>query len=134
MFSKPAVIFTDVEAWAVGYLAAALTASSEPYTDGAEVSNRTPDEMPARMVTVRDDGGSRLTVTKVASLAVNVWALTEEDASDLMRLVVALLESATGVGAIVGHESTSGPARVPEESGAPHWFASVDLHHRGVSL
>lgn len=134
MFSKPTVMFTDIEAWAVGYLDTALTASSEPYADGAEVSNRTPDEMPARMVTVRDDGGPRSAVTKVASLAVNVWAETEEDASDLIRLVVALLESATADGPIVGHQATSGPARVPEESGVPHWFASVDLVHRGASF
>lgn len=134
MFSKPAVIFTDVEAWAVGYLQAALDASSEPYAEDVAVSNRTPKRMPARMVTVRDDGGPRSAVTKVASLAVNVWAQSEEDASDLMRLVVALLESATANGPIVGHESTSGPARVPEESGDPHWFGSVNLVHRGASL
>lgn len=133
MFSKPTVIFADVEAWAVGYLDAELTASAEPYAD-ATVSNRAPKRLPARMVTVRDDGGPRSSVTKVASLAVNVWAQTEEDASDLMRLVVALLESATAEGPIVGHESTSGPSRVPEESGVPHWFASVDLVHRGTSL
>lgn len=134
MFSKPAVIFTDVEAWAVDYLDTALTASSEPFADGAVVSNRTPDTLPARMVTVRDDGGPRAAVTKVASLAVNVWAQSEEDASDLMRLVVALLESAASDGPIVGHDTTSGPARVPEEGAALHWFASVDLMHRGVSL
>lgn len=124
-FSKPAVVFTDVEAWAIAYLAADLAAT---------VSNRTPETFTGELVTVRDDGGPRDAVTKTSSIAVSVWANTEEDASDLVRRVVALLESSAGDGPIVAHASTFGPSRVPEESGTPHWFATVDLVHRGVAL
>lgn len=131
MFAKPAVIFSDVEAWAVEFLDDALTASSEDFAEGVTVSNRAPSPLPARLVTVRDDGGQRFEVTKVAALVVNMWAATEEDASDLARLVVSLLEQAPGDGPIVGHDATLGPARVPEESETPHWFATVDLIHRG---
>lgn len=134
MFAKPAVVFTDVEAWAVGYLQDALDDSDETFAEDVVVDHVAPETIPARLVTVRDDGGPRFAVTKASSLAVNVWAATEEDASDLIRLVVALLESATGNGPVVGHDATAGPARVVEESGTPHWFASVDLVHRGVSL
>lgn len=135
MFAKPAVVFTDLEAWAVGYLATALAARAESFTEDVTVSNRVPDVIPARLVTVRDDGGSRsATVTKSSALGVNVWASSEEDASDLARMVVALLENAGGDAPVVGHSGTSGPVRVPEESGTPHWFASVDLVHRGASL
>jgi hypothetical protein len=124
-FSKPAVIFTDVEAWAITYLATDLAAT---------VSNRTPETIDDELVTVRDDGGPRSEVTKTSSLAVNAWAPTEEAASDLVRMAVALLESSPGSGPIVAHASTFGPSRVPEESGRPHWFATVDLVHRGVAL
>jgi len=134
MFAKPDVVFTDLEAWAVTYLGAQLAARAEPFTNGVTVDHVTPVPLPARLVTVRDDGGPRGAVTKTSSLAVNVWAATEEDASDLVRMVVALLERSAASGRVVGHVSTAGPARVPEESGTPHWFASVDLVHRGTSL
>jgi len=134
MFAKPDVVFADLEAWAVTYLVAQLAARAEPFTSGVVVDHITPAPIPARLVTVRDDGGPRGAVTKTSSLAVNVWAATEADASDLVRMVVALLERAVATGPVVGHVSTSGPARVPEESGTPHWFASVDLVHRGTSL
>lgn len=133
MFAKPSVVLPDVEAWAVTYLTAALAARVESYAD-ATVSNKVPDETPARLVTVRDDGGPRGEVTRSAAVAVNVWCDTEADASDLARLVVALLEQAPGNGPVVGWSSTAGPTRVPEESGRPHWFATVDLVVRGSAL
>jgi hypothetical protein len=135
VFSKPAVVFTDVEAWAVEYLSDALALIEDDFAADVTVTNVAPETIPARLVTVRDDSGPRSEhVTKTSSMAVNVWAASDEDASDLARLVVALLESSAGSGAVVGHESTFGPSRVPEPSGQPHWFATVDLIHRGVSL
>jgi len=135
VFAKPAVVFTDLEAWAVTYLVAALAARAESYASGVTVSNRVPEALPARLVTVRDDGGPRSpTVTKTSSLGVNVWASSAADATDLARLVVALLEQSAGSGPVKGSTATSGPYRVPEQSGTPHWYASVDLVHRGTSL
>jgi hypothetical protein len=132
MFAKPPVVFPNVEAWAVAYLTASLGARVEDYADA------TVDIVPradvARMVTVRDDGGPRGDVTRTAAVAVNAWADADADAADLVLLVVALLERAPGNGPIVGYVSTAGPTRVPEESGRPHWFATVDLTVRGSAL
>jgi hypothetical protein len=131
MFAKPPVVFPNVEAWAVAYLTASLGARDEDYADA------TVDIVPssaARIVTVRDDGGPRGDVTRSAAVAVNVWADTDADAADLVLLAVALLEQSPGNGPIVGYVSTAGPTRVPEESGRPHWFATVDLTVRGSAL
>lgn len=134
MFNKPAVVFPDVEEWAVTYLTDALGDVDEDYAT-ADVANLAPDTLPVRLVTVRDDGGPRSAhVTKDCSLAVNVWADDEAEASALVRLVVALLEQAPGGAPIVAHVGTSGPVRVPEPSIKPHWFATVDLSVRGASL
>lgn len=134
MFTRPAVIFPDVEEWAVDYLTAALADREESVAEGVTVDNRVPETMPARLVTVRDDGGPRGQVTRISSIGVNVWAASPADCSDLIRLVVALLEQAPGDDAIVGHDSTSGPLRFAEESTKPHCYASVDLVVRGSAL
>jgi hypothetical protein len=137
MLNKPPVVFPDMAHWAVDYLVAALAArpAGETFADNVKVATKVPSAMPARLITVRDDGGPRQpTVTKTNGLGVNVWAATEADASDLARLTVALLEASAGNGPIVGHISTSGPYPVVEESTKPHWYASVDLSVRGVPL
>lgn len=126
MFSRPAVLFPDVEAWAIAYLKAALTEVT--------VSNKVPGTMPARLVTVRDDGGPRQEVTKTVNLGVNVWATSDADCSDLARLVVAHLEASAGNGPVVAHDGTSGPYAVVEASTKPHRYASVDLRVRGGSF
>lgn len=134
MHPKPPVISPDAEEWAVDYLTDALADRDEDYAANVTVSNGVGEANTGRLVTVRDDGGPRLLVTKSVALGLNVWADTEADASDLARLVVALLEAAPGSDAVVGHSGTSGPTRVPEQSERPHWFASVDLLFRGTAL
>lgn len=134
MLAKPAVVFPDAVAWAVGYLRDALEARPEAVASGVEVAATAPDPIPTRLITLRDDGGPRgATVTKTNSLALNVWAASEEDAADLMALAVALLEAAPGDGPVVGHAGTSGPFPIPDAD-KPHRYASVDLLFRGVSL
>ena len=136
MIPKPAVIFPDAKAWAVAYMNATLLARpiGDTYADAVTVAGRVPDVMPTRLVTIRDDGGTRALVTKSASLAVNVWAETEQVCSQLAALVVAILEASPGQGAVVAHLSTSGPVEVVESSTKPHRFASVDLSLRGTDL
>lgn len=136
MLTKPAVVFPDVEAWAITYLKAALTARAESYAGSVTVVRKAPATMPARLITVRDDGGPRLDdVRKVASVGVNVWAATAADCSDLARMVAALLESAPGDGPVVAHLSTSGPFPIADEaSEKPHRYLSVDLSVRGEPL
>ena len=137
MQNKPAVIFPDVVLWALGYLRTALTARpvGETFADDVFVQADTPATIPARLVTVRDDGGRRLPdVRKVASLGVNVYAATKADCANLANLVAAIFEAAPGSGAVVGHVGTSGPYPVPEASLKPHRYLSVDLVVRGVAL
>ena len=136
MLPKPAVLFPDAKAWAVAYVNAALIARpvGDTYADTVTVAGRVPDTIPTRLVTIRDDGGTRSLVTKSVSLGVNVWAETEQVCSQLAALVVAILEASPGQGAVVAHLSTSGPVEVVESSTKPHRYASVDLALRGVSL
>lgn len=133
-WSTPAVIFPDVKAWATGYVRAALALRAESFASSVTVASRVPDPRPARLVTIRDDGGARSAVTKTVSLGVNVWAANEKDCGDLAALVVAILEASAGAGSVVAHSSTSGPVEVVESSGQPHRYASVDLVVRGTAL
>ena len=88
-------IFDDVELWATAYLRSKLTARPEAYTTGVVVSNAVPTTRPTRLVTVRRDGGPKVNpLTEAARLGVNVWAATEADATNLARLVRAILSGA----------------------------------------
>lgn len=135
MFSKPPQIFPDMALWAVTYLRAALTARPESYASGVSVLTKVPNTLPARLVTVRDDGGPRgADVTKTASLGINVWAANDADCTDLANLIAGLFEAAVGNGPVVGHLSASGPYPVPDEGAKPHRYLSVDLAIRGAAL
>lgn len=137
MLTKPAVVFPDVVAWAVGYLRTELAARpvGETFADDVYVHHYTPKTLPRRLVTVRDDGGQRRPdVRKTASLGINVYAESVAVAADLANLVAALLEQAPGDGPVVGHLATSGPYPVGEESEKPRRYLGVDLIVRGSSL
>lgn len=131
---RPTVLWPDMEAWATDYLRTRLAARAEPYASGVTVGTRVPTTMPARMVTVRDDGGSRGDVTRPTTLGVNVWAATDADCSDLTRLVLALLEASAGHGPVVACGGTNGPFPVPEDSGKPHRYLSVTLTVTGTPI
>lgn len=135
MIDRPPVVFPDVEQWAVGYLRTFLDDRTEDFAHDVDVDVKTPELIPARLVTVRDDGGQRRPgVTKTASLGINVWAERRKDASDLARLVAAALEASAGHGPVVAHLATSGPYPVGEESEKPRRYVSVDLIVRGSAL
>jgi hypothetical protein len=136
--ANPVQIFPDVAALIGDYLRTAIAARPEAYASGVTVAGYWPEgkAIPARLVTVRDDGGPRLgPVTKLVTIAVNVWAATEADCSDLALLTAALLESAPGDGPpILAHDGATGPVRVPELSGKPHRYLTADLVVRGTDL
>ena len=135
MFSKPPVIFPDMTLWAITYLRAALAARSEPFASGVSVLTKVPNTVPARLVTIRDNSGSRRAdVTKVASLGVNVWAANDADCADLSNLIAALFEASVGNGPVVGHLNSFGPYPVADESARPLRYLTVDLVVRGVPL
>lgn len=130
------VVFSDVEAWTVATLRAALAARSEAYAAGVTVSNRIPgpdEPWPMPFVWVRRDGGPRVDVVReVARLGVNVYAGTEEDATDLANLVRALLWAAPDGDPVCLVAETSGPSPVPDTN--PRRYMTFELTARGTDL
>src|SRR5690606_5556872 len=59
VIDRPPVVFPDVEQWAVGYLRTFLDDRTEDFAHDVDVDVKTPELIPARLVTVRDDGGQR---------------------------------------------------------------------------
>jgi len=128
-----AVIFPDVELWSTGYLRAKLAARPEPYAAGAFVSNKKPAANRRKTVVVRRDGGPQRGLFDFPRLSVRVWDDDEQTASDLARLVQALLIASPGNGPVVAATSLSGPQAIPDDS-QPQKFLSVELQTRGSAL
>lgn len=130
----PVVVFPDVELWATGYLRSALASRPEPYAASVFVGTTVPSTRRDRMVTVRRDGGPRLDVAREAArLGVNVWGSTEQEASDLARLVRALLWAAPDGDPVCKVTELSGPSPIADESGQPRRYATFELIVRGAS-
>jgi len=131
----PFVEFPDVELWATTYLRAALAARPEPYAAGVKVGVAVPATRSDRMVQVRRDGGPRLDATREAArLGVNVWGKTEQEVTDLARLVRALLGGGADGAPVCRVHELSGPSPVADESGQPRRFMTFELVVRGVDL
>jgi hypothetical protein len=132
------VLFDDVELVVTSALRTALTARAETYTDGVYVSISSPTdpatgepETPARMVTIRRDGGPRLDpVRDEARIGVNVWAATEQDCNDLARMVAALLWAMPDGDPIIRVDQTSGPSVIADDR--PHRYLTFDVLMRGT--
>lgn len=126
----PIVVTPDVELWATGWLRGALAGRSEPYAAGVFVGNVVPSPRRDRMVIFRRDGGPRADLLyETARLGVNVWATTEQEASDLARLVQGLLLSVQGVGPVTKVDSLSGPSAIADVQ--PRRYLTVEAVVRG---
>lgn len=131
----PVIVFPDVELWATAHLRSTLSGRPESFASNVYVSNSVPSTRRDRMVVVRRDGGPRLdTMREAARLGVRVWAKTEQDATDLARLVRALLWMAPDGAPVCRVTDLSGPSPVPDESGQPLRFFTVELIVRGAPL
>jgi hypothetical protein len=137
----PVVLFDDIELWATGTLRTMLAARAEPYTDNVYIGNDLPrnattgePERRPRMVTVRRDGGPRDEAAPLESpsIAVNVWAETDQDANDLARMVAALLWSSPDGDPVVKVTQTTGPSDINDPSGQPRKYMTFDLRSRGT--
>jgi len=125
--------FGDVDLWATGYLRDALLLRAETYATGVTVGTTVPTTIPARLVTVRRDGGPKVNVRQeVARLGINVWASTEQDATDLTRLVRALFSAAVGNGSVKKVTEISGPSPIPDTK--PRRYFVVELTITGSVL
>lgn len=121
--SLPVVLFTDIELATTTYLRAALASRAEPVTVGVKVGTTVPNPRPVRLVTVRRDGGPRINPAReVARIGVNVWAGTEQEASDLAGLVRGLLGAMPGTTPVTKVTELSGPSPIPEDSGARRYM------------
>lgn len=134
-FQLARVLFPDAEAWAVTRIRALLATRSETYKSGVVVDNKVPPVRPVRLVTIRCDGGSPLEdLLDRPRFGVNVYAATEEDATDLANLVAALFRLAPGDGTCVAMTQLSRPTPVADESKTPRRFATFQATLRGGVL
>jgi hypothetical protein len=87
------------------------------------------------MVIVRRDGGSVSGLFDHPRVSLDVWAKTEQDATNLASLVVALALKAPLAGAGVTYVShLSGPNSVADPSGQPRRLALIEATHRATIL
>lgn len=129
------IIFPDVELWASTFLRDQLAQRTEPYTDSVWIGNFVPQPRHDRMVVVRRDGGPRLDVFREqARLSVRVWAMNEQDATDLARMVSALMWAAPSGDPVLRVDQTTGPTPIPDESQQPLRLLAFDVIVRGTDL
>lgn len=125
---KP-IIFPDVELLVCSYLRTALAAYDYP---GIYVSNQRKTQAVA--VWVRRDGGGALDqVREAPRVGINVFATTEQTATDLARTVAALMVAIPDGRPVVRSTEVTGPSPVADASG-PRRFLSFELVVRGVEL
>ena len=132
----PLVVMPDVELWAYNYLDSALRGRSEPYaTATVDIKPPPATNLPDRIVWVRRDGGPRLDVVREAPrLTVNVMCKAEQDATDLARLVAALMWAAPDGEPVLKVTQLSGPTPVDDPSKRPRRYMTFELDVRGQQL
>lgn len=122
------IIFPDVELVLTGYLRAALAANGYP---GMYVSNTRGSQPSA--VWVRRDGGPVLDqVREAARVGINVFAPTEQAATNLARTVSALLRAAADGNPIVRVTQPTGPTPIADAT--PRRYMTFEITVRGVEL
>jgi len=121
--------------WATTWLREALAGRVEPYAVDVYVSNTVPTQRRDRMVVVRRDGGLRTDMLReVARLSVRTWGKTDQEASDLARLVGALLWSAPTGDPVVRVTQPAGNTPVADPSGQPLRYQTFEVTTRGQQV
>ena len=116
-----ATIFPDVEKLFVAAIKTALQASTSPVASNVTVATIKPaadvSPYPAKIVTIRNDGGATVErdITRSDRLGVNVFADTYANASELARLVESIVRNARPNGVKFVNTSMS-PIRVDTDS------------------
>ena len=124
----------DADLWWIVYLRGALVGRTEPYAQGVYFDRAVPGNRRDRMVIVRRDGGNVSGVFDRPRVALDVWAKTEQDASNLASLIVALAFDAPGTNGCVRVEHLSGPNAVADPSGQPRRLSLIEATHRVTVL
>lgn len=132
--SAPAVLFADLGA----HLASRLTALLAPRYTGRNavvVATVEPTTRPARLVTLRRDGGPRRDVaSEVARIGVNVWGANDADATTLANMVRALLPTLVDGNPVCQITEASGLIDVTPASGQARRYFSLEVVARGQQL
>ncbi len=129
-----AVVYPDIELELTGRYRTALAARAESYAQSVYVSNSVPTTRRDRMVIVRRDGGLQGEMRDRPRVTIRVFARTEQDATNLAALVMALAPSFADGDPIVAVPTLgrSGPFPVADGSGQPLRSMSIEFHTRGV--
>jgi hypothetical protein len=116
-----ATIFPDIEKLFVSAIKSGLQASTNPVASSVTVATIKPaadvNPYPAKIVTVRADGGASLErdLTRLERLGINVYASTYGNASELARLVESIVRTVRPSGVKLVETSMS-PIRVDTAS------------------
>lgn len=130
-----AALPVDADLWWIVYLRGALVGRNESYAQGVYFDRRVPSSRRDRMVIVRRDGGNVTGLFDQPRVSFDVWAKTEQDCTDLARLVIALALKAPLAGAGVTNVThLSGPNAVADESGQPRRLSLIEATHRAALL
>jgi hypothetical protein len=124
----------DADLWWIVYLRGALVGRPESYASGVYFDRAVPATRRDRMVIVRRDGGNVTGLFDRPRVALDVWAKTEQDASNLANLIVALAFEAAGTNGCVRVTHLSGPNSVADPSGQPRRLALIEATHRAAVL
>lgn len=133
MWQPAAVIYPDAELLVVGRLQTLLPTRPEPYAAGVHVGITVPESRPRRAVIVRRDGGTIAGDRDRPRMSLRVWGGTEQESTDLARLVQALLSGLPDGAPILRVEHLSGPTPIPDESEQPSRLLLVEIHTKGVA-
>ena len=124
----------DADLWWIVYLRSALVGREESYATSVYFDRAVPTTRRDRMVICRRDGGNVSGVFDRPRVAFDVWAKTEQDATNLARLIVALALEAPGTNGCVRVQHVSGPNSVADPSGQPRRLSLIQATHRAVVL
>lgn len=129
-----AALPVDADLWWIVYLRGALVGRSESYASGVHFDRRVPNARKDRMVIVRRDGGNVAGAFDRPRIALDVWAKSEQDATNLAALIVALAMDAPGTNGCVRVQHLSGPNDVADPSGQPRRLSLIEATHRASIL
>lgn len=134
MFQPVAALPIDADLWWIVYLRGALVGRPEPYAQGVKFDRKVPNPRPDRLVIVRRDGGNVSGAFDNPRVALDVWAKTEQDATNLASLIVALALEAPGTNGCTRVSHQSGPNAVADPSGQPRRLCLIEATHRATVL
>jgi hypothetical protein len=129
-----AALPVDADLWWIVYLRGALVGRTESYAQGVYFDRRVPPTRRDRMVIVRRDGGNVTGAFDRPRVSLDVWAKTEQDATNLANLMVALAFDAPGTNGCVRVSHLSGPNDIADPSGQPRRQALIEATHRAAIL